>query len=83
MTCASGYRSIGNRSFEIVDCIESNPVFEDLMCEEIIYESDWCSAGVWDSDEDADWTSETSWIYDTIPTESVYQYIYIYFYLKT
>jgi len=73
VTCAAGYESVGNATSELVTCpFESSydaSSFDLLRCSEIIYESDWCSAGIWAGEGDGEWTNSGAWVYDTIPTE--------------
>lgn len=75
VTCAQGYESVGNASSVIVTCpfdsFYDESSFELLRCSEIIYESDWCSAGVWGIEADGDWSDESAWVYDTVPTTFV------------
>ena len=73
VTCAAGYLAAGNTSSAIVTCpfgdsYDANS-FTDLACEEIIYESEWCSAGVWVDTDDGDWEEKTSWKDDVVPSE--------------
>ena len=75
VSCAQGYESVGNASSVIVTCpydsFYDENSFELLRCSEIIYESDWCSAGVWGIEADGDWSDDSAWVYDTVPTKCV------------
>jgi hypothetical protein len=76
MTCADGYASVGNATSEVVTCpfaeLYDASSFELLACAEIIYESDWCSAGVLAlDDQEGDWGNDRSWVYNKPPTKCV------------